>query len=127
MVKTRGFPYEFVPQPWGALRAEVAEMAGAYAALAYLNDLVGSITESSHKESLAGNLWMFDLAVAASPISSVPVELIVVRSPGSVHATAPGLIRIEHLSVSGRNDRIDRPADQVVPLFWRFAAEKFGV
>jgi hypothetical protein len=29
--------------------------------------------------------------------------------------------------VTGYDDRIERPASDAVPLFWRFMIEKFGV
>jgi hypothetical protein len=38
-----------------------------------------------------------------------------------------GCVLIEHLSITGRNDRIERPVAEAVPLFWRFLVEKFGV
>jgi hypothetical protein len=36
-------------------------------------------------------------------------------------------VRIEHLSVTGHDDVIDRPFADAVPLLWRFMIEKFGV
>jgi hypothetical protein len=32
-----------------------------------------------------------------------------------------------HLSLTGRNDRIERPIAEAIPLFWRFVIEKFGI
>jgi hypothetical protein len=29
--------------------------------------------------------------------------------------------------MTGRSNRIERPVDEAVPLFWRFMIEKFGV
>ena len=49
------------------------------------------------------------------------------RAPGSLAKPSEGLVLIEHLSVTGRNDRIERPVDEAVPLFWRFMIEKFVV
>jgi hypothetical protein len=40
---------------------------------------------------------------------------------------SPGHVRIRHESFSGKVDDIERPASDAVRLFWRFAAEKFGV
>jgi hypothetical protein len=34
---------------------------------------------------------------------------------------------VEHLSTTGRDDRIARPAIHAVPLFWRFMAEEFAL
>jgi hypothetical protein len=50
-----------------------------------------------------------------------------VRSPSSLTPPIADKVRIEHLSVTGRNDRIERPVDESVALFWRFMIEKFGV
>ena len=69
---------------------------------------------------------MHDLWVASSPIQDPPLDVIVVRAPGSLYEPSAGNVLIEHLSVTGRNDRIERPAIDAVPLFWRFAIEKFG-
>jgi hypothetical protein len=38
-----------------------------------------------------------------------------------------GWVAVEHVTVTGRDERIDRPAAETVPLFWRFVMEKFGV
>ena len=38
-----------------------------------------------------------------------------------------GHVLVEHLPDTGRNDRIERPLGDAVPLFWRFVQEKFGV
>jgi hypothetical protein len=36
-------------------------------------------------------------------------------------------VLIEHLTSTGHDERIERPASEAVPLFWRFAIEKFGL
>jgi hypothetical protein len=38
-----------------------------------------------------------------------------------------GMVVVEHLSVTGRHDRITRPMLEAVPLFWQFMIEKLGV
>ena len=38
-----------------------------------------------------------------------------------------GMVAIEHTSLTGRTDHVERPVGEAVPLFWRFMAEKFGV
>lgn len=63
----------------------------------------------------------------ATPIPEAPYGVVAVRAPGSLHGPASGLVRIEHLSVTGHNDVIDRSVAEAVPLFWRFMIKKFGV
>jgi hypothetical protein len=63
---------------------------------------------------------MTDLIVTSRPISEPPLDVVTVRH-------AHGSIVIEHVTHTGRNDRIERPARDGVALFWRFMIEKFGV
>lgn len=70
---------------------------------------------------------MFDLLVVATPIPDPPLDVVAVRFAASYRPVPPGTILIEHLATTGRNDRIQRPADEAVALFWRFMIEKFGV
>jgi hypothetical protein len=53
--------------------------------------------------------------------------VIRVCSPSSLHLVPPGGVVIEHLPATGNNERISRPADEAVRLFWRFVVEKFGI
>lgn len=89
--------------------------------------IVKSILESGQDNDLAGCTAMFDLIVVPRPLKEPPYDVVAVRSPFSLRPPLPGRVRIEHLSLSGRDDVIDRPVDQAVPLFWRFMIEKFGV
>ncbi len=61
------------------------------------------------------------------PIPEPPLEVVVVRAPGSLRAPKPGEVIVEHLSHTGNNDVIARPVADAVPLFWRFIIEKLGV
>lgn len=70
---------------------------------------------------------MNDLIVRGRPIPDPPVDVVAVRAPGSPIRVPPGTVLIEHLSTTGHDDRITRPAGEAVPLFWRFMIEKFGV
>jgi hypothetical protein len=70
---------------------------------------------------------MYDIMVVATPTPQTPFDLVAVRSPGSAHPSHSGLVLIEHLTVTGNNDRIERPTGEAVPLFWRFMIEKYGV
>jgi hypothetical protein len=53
---------------------------------------------------------------------------VFVRAPNTpVSRAQPEHVLIEHVSLTGHDDRIERPAVDAVPLFWRFMSEKFGV
>jgi hypothetical protein len=70
---------------------------------------------------LASFTSMADLMVVTTPLREPPYDLVAMRTP------AERIVLIEHLSVTGRNDRIERPSSEAVPLFWRFMIEKFGL
>ena len=54
--------------------------------------------------------------------------MVAVRSPKSFRIKSePGCVLIEHLTCSGHDERIERPASEAVPLFWRFMIEKYGI
>lgn len=76
---------------------------------------------------LAAASSMYDLIVTERPILEPPYTVVIVRSPVSVMPPPQGMVVIEHTSLSGWTDRIERPVAEAVPLFWRFMAEKFGV
>lgn len=70
---------------------------------------------------------MHDILVVLRPIPDPPYNIVAVRAPGSMRPPHAGAVRIEHLATTGRNDDIERPVDDAVPLFWRFMIEKFDV
>jgi hypothetical protein len=91
-------------------------------------DIVSSVIESQSTENLAACTSMHDLIVAPTPIPEMAYDIVAVRSPGSLHRAPPdGSVLIEHLTVSGQNDRLERPIAESVPLFWRFMIDKYGV
>jgi hypothetical protein len=69
---------------------------------------------------------MWDLIVTSSPIGDPPVDVVVVRGASGMQSVAPDRI-VEHLPPVGIADRIERPAAEAVPLFWRFMIEKYGI
>jgi hypothetical protein len=95
--------------------------------MGYLLEIVESIERSGSSDRLAGATSMHDLMVTDTPIPDPPVELVVVRAPGSLVPPRDGYVRIQHRSHSNRNDDIERPVDEAVRLFWRFVREKFGL
>jgi hypothetical protein len=127
MARTILPPDEFHVMTWTEIGARADEIAALGPQFRYLTDLVASIRRSGVDDQLAASYSMMDLRVTDAPVHEPPVEYILVRAPNSTPSPPPGMIRIEHQTSSGRNDAIDRPYDETVPLFWRFIREKFGV
>jgi hypothetical protein len=69
---------------------------------------------------------MHDLVFSPLPASS-PMDVVVVRAPGSLRAPRQGNVRIEFVTASGHAKAIERPSSDGVALFWRFMREEFGV
>jgi hypothetical protein len=124
MARTLGFPHEFRPTSW----EELLEACEHRPQAAYLLPILASVRDSPGRTQLAGALWMNDLAVVATPIGEPPIDVMVVSTTESLRpSTTRGQVRIEHRTVSGRNDVIERPLEDAAALFWRFVIEKFGV
>lgn len=117
----------FRSRSWSDIREFLADMADMHADFAYLVEIVDSVIEGDRESQLAATTSMHDLWVASAPVQEPPLDVIVVRAPGSLYAPTPGNVLIEHLAVTGRNDRVERPAAEAVPLFWRFVIEKFRI
>ena len=90
-------------------------------------DIVQSVIDAGATDSLAATTSMHDLVVVPTPIPQPPYGVVIVRAPGSLAHPPIGSVIIEHRSGVGRDDKIERPVDQAVPLFWRFMIEKFGL
>lgn len=116
----------FKASEWVDIQTFLAEMAAKYPSFGYLVDIVDSVIVGDRTSVLCATTSMHDLIVSTVPIPAPPFDVIAVRAPGSLWPPSEGNVLIEHLSVSGLNDRIERPAAEAVPLFWRFALEKFG-
>ena len=130
MAQTRSWQKQtetFRPRRWSEIREFLAGMANRHAQFAYLVEIIDSVIDGGRESQLAAMTSMHDLWVASMPIREAPLDVIVVRAPGSPYEPAAGNVAIEHLAVTGRNDRIERQAAEAVPLFWRFVVEKFGL
>jgi hypothetical protein len=86
-----------------------------------MSAIVKGVGPAGAEDSLAAFTSHLDLMVVAQPIPETPYDLFAVRTPSE------GGARIGHVTVTGRNDKLDRPADEAVALLWRFMIEKFGV
>jgi hypothetical protein len=122
-----GWPYPFRPRTWPDIAARFHAMAALHVTYQHMADIVDSVEASEAHELLAGCTSMHDLIVVIRPIPEPPYDVVAVRAPSSLSPVPDGTVVVEHLSVTGRNDRITRPTLEAVPLFWRFMIEKFGV
>ena len=122
-----GWPYTFRQRPWAEIDADFADLATKHPEFTHMSAIVASVRTRMAEDNLAAFTSMHDLMVVAQPIPEPPYDLVAVRAPGSMRPPKPGSVLIEHLAITGRNERIERPAANAVPLFWRFMIEKFGV
>jgi len=122
-----GWPYPVKQTPWDEIDARFTGFATMNPTFEHMAAIVRSVRAVGAESDLAAFTSMHDLMVASRPIPEPPVELVAVRAPSSMAKVSEGCVVIEHLSVTGRNDQIERPVADAVPLFWRFMIEKFGV
>lgn len=122
-----GWPYRFVPTPWAEMSAFLDAVADVNPTHRHLAAIAASVRAGGQETNLAGLTSMHDLIVRSRPLSDPPVDVVAVRSPSSLVHVPAGMVVIEHLSTTGHDDRIMRPVDEAVPLFWRFMAEKFDL
>ncbi|GAA0384043.1 hypothetical protein GCM10009541_28410 [Micromonospora gifhornensis] len=115
-----GYPGEFRDAPWTTIEARLAEWCARSPQMRPMLDIVRSVLASGADAHLAGLLSMTDLVVVPTPVISPPYDEVIVRYQDP-------WITVETLTHNGRNDRIRRPAEDAVPLFWRFMIEKFGI
>ncbi|MFG1911551.1 hypothetical protein [Kribbella sp. NPDC048928] len=126
-MRTLGSGGPFFEQPWDETYEFLRGMADEHPKFEHMVAVAESVIRTESTELLAGTLSMHDILVLPRPLTGPPYEVIAVRSPSSLRKPAPGTVRIEHLSLSGRDEVIDRPVADAVRLFWRFVWEKFGV
>ncbi|MEV4347777.1 hypothetical protein AB0J83_25250 [Actinoplanes sp. NPDC049596] len=109
---------------WPRISERVAEYTAAhYPAMA---DLVEAVRAGA-ADRLAGLTSMHDLGVTTTPVpAGGQIDVIWVR-PQPFGASGVADVLIEHWAASGWDERVVRPGDQTVPLFWRFAREKWGI
>ena len=126
-MRTLAPPYPFKPVPWAYIDERFAEFAASHPEFSHMSAIVQSVRSVGAENDLAAHTSMHDLIVLAQPIPDPPYDVVAVRAPSSLTRPSDGCVVIEYLSVTGRNDRIERPASAAVALFWRFMIEKFGV
>lgn len=123
-MRTGGWPYVVRGSDWSAL---VREYEHAPATVAPVARIVASVASSGRGDELLFATSMWDLIVTPSPGSEPPIDVVAVRGAMGMAHVHEDLIVIEHMPLVGMADRIERPADEAVPLFWRFVSEKYGI
>ena len=81
-----------------------------------------SVVEEGADEQIGGHTSMQDLLVTSLPVGPEPFDHVRVSLLPRTSS-----VRISHFSGVGNDDATVRPASDVVPLFWRFMIEKYGV
>lgn len=118
------------PIPSGRWEERLEEYESAVASgvpLQHMVDIVRSVIESGRAAELGSAMSHFDLIVASQPADAPPVDVIAVRTLAGLKPPKNGCVRIEHQSLTGHDDSIERPVSEAVRLFWRFVIEKFGI
>lgn len=127
LVRTHGHTTPFQARSWVDIDAFLQGMAERDARFRHMAAIVRSVIDSRAADRLAAYTSMHDLIVVPVPIPEPPYGVVAVRAPGSRREPQDGHVLIEHMSVTGHDDKIERPVTEAVPLFWRFMIEKFGV
>ncbi|WP_147305967.1 hypothetical protein [Subtercola boreus] len=127
-MQTHGLRYEVTERPWDELLGEFHELAIKSPRFTPIAEILRSVISSGLASSLAASTSMHDLVVVTSPPPAVPFDAIRVSVNSDVTAGHGGdFVTIRHLSVTGLDDEVSRPATEAVALFWRFVIEKFGL
>lgn len=126
-MRTYGRTLPFTASPWEEISRFLGGMALRFPEFGHMAAIARSVRASGMAAQLAGTISMHDLLVVTVPVPEPPYDVIAVRAPGSLHPPRAGHVLIEHLSCTGRDDRIERPVSEAVPLFWRFVSVKYGI
>ncbi len=115
-----GFPWPIEHDDWDVLLRRYAD-APPLVQDSAVAGVVRSIAASPARSALRYTTSMWDLIVAPAPGAPAPVDAVKVSAPNY-----PTVV-VEHLPPVGGADRIERPREDAVPLFWRFVKEKYGI
>jgi hypothetical protein len=102
-------------------------IAAEHAEFRHMEAIVRSVIDSGTADRLAAYTSTHDLIVVDVTIPLPPCAVVAVRAPGSLPSPKPGHVLVEELYATGSNERIERPVNEAVALFWRFMIEEFGV
>lgn len=112
---------------WEALAAEYRELVTELPEIAPVLAVIESVIENGMEDHLTASTSLRDLMVTTEPPSDPPIDVIIVRSVVSMKPWRQGEVTIEHIATSGLTESITRPDTDVLPLFWRFVLEKYGL
>ena len=126
-MRSLGWQYPFVSRSWSDTLQFISSVYSSESEGAHLLRICQSVIDCHKTQELGVTTSMHDLVVTLLPASSPPLDVVIVRAPSSLYPARPGNVRVETQTVMGRNDQIDRPTEEAVPLFWRFMGEIFGV
>lgn len=116
-MKSMGWTTPFKVRPWPDIAARLRTIdAPECARMAALVDSIIACGD----DRLAATTSMTDLIVVRNPVPEPPHDVLRVDA-------AYGTVRIWHQTHLGRDDRISRPLTDLIPLFWRFTIEKWGI
>ncbi len=121
-----GWRHTFIEREWSDIRAFLGSVEWGEAR-PYPVSIVDSVIEQGAGDLLAVTTSMHDLIITPRPVGTPPLDVVVVRAPGSLRHHPVGTVLIEHLSVQGSNTAIERDANEALPLFWRFMRTEFGI
>lgn len=122
-----GWHSAFIEQEWADVRSFIAGLAWENHEGDYLLDIIDSVVAAGADQVLSLTTSMHDLVVTPKPPTEPPLDVVIVCAPSSMRSHVSGTVRIEHLSVMGKNTEVVRPVDEAVALFWRFVEIEFGV
>lgn len=89
--------------------------------------VIGSVIQADLQDQLVAGRSLWDLVISTAPADEPPLDVIIVRSVVSMNPPRTGQVRLEHLATSGLREEVSRPVAEVLPLFWRFVQEKWGL
>lgn len=105
------------PREWGDIHRTMDAMATKHEEFRHMEAIVRSVLDSGAADCLAAYTSMRDLIVVDLPIPEPAYGVVVVRAPGSLQPPRDGHVLIEEMSVTGHNDKIERPVAEAIPLF----------
>jgi hypothetical protein len=97
-VHTHGWLHTFSSRPWEEVASFMGGLAERDESFAYMAAVVRSVLDSGAAQSLAGTTSMHDLVVTSRPVTEPPLDVVIVRAPGSLHTPSPGHVLIEQRS-----------------------------
>lgn len=116
----------FEARPWAELAGRYWQLADGAPELLAIIEIIDSVIAVRAEAALAANRTIGALNVVSVNAADPPYSVVSVSAfpPGR---SAPAMVQVEHVSGSGLAEVVVRPAEEAVPLFWRFVIEKFGI